>query len=191
MGLLKGRKEMGSWVHDMSLHKNEPQRHPVFKWISGFVKSILFSDCVFLSIHRLVLIRNSLCAYSQRPCSIRLKLFCVCGMIFAFKWAAVPHRSTSLCWRHQSYTSFSSFAPPHILHIRRRDRDWRGGGWGEGFIRISWVRNESWRRQVAWTQLLLSQVAGNFDMWYTNRILQLDSLSTCGSHPWAGDMLKY
>lgn len=115
---------MGSWVHDMSLHKT----NLVCKWISGFVKSILLSDYVFLSVHRLVLIRNSLCAYSPRPCSIRLKPFCVCGMMFAFKWATVPSRSPSLCWCHQSHTSLSSFAPPHILHIRRRDRDLRGGG---------------------------------------------------------------
>lgn len=63
----------------------------------------------------------------------------------------------------------------------------RLGGWcdvvGGGFIRVSWVRNESGQRQEVWPQLLPSQVAGDFDMWYTNRILQLDSQSTCGSHP--------
>lgn len=170
------------------------------KRISAFVKSIhththtpiiykktMLEIYIYISavaFHVLILISNSLCAHSQKPHSIRLKLLCVCRMICALKQAAVPWRSPLLCWCHQTYTSFS-FVPPHIPHVRSRDGGGGIGGVGVGvvgFIRVSWVRNENGQRQVVWTQLLPSQVAGDFDMWYTNRILQLHSQSTCGSH---------
>lgn len=119
VGLLNGRKGMGPRVHDMSLHE---MNHKGTLWSHEWFRKIIIF-WMFISVHRLVLIRDSLCACSQRARSIRLKLLCVCGMIFAFIWAAVPHRSPSLCWRQQSHTSFSSFAPPHILHREG------GGSW--------------------------------------------------------------
>lgn len=167
---------------------NKPTKTPHAPWIFQLLwNQYCFLTVFFLSIHVLVLISNSLCAHSQGPRSIRLKLLCVCRMIWVLKQAAVPWRSPSLCWCHQSYTSFS-FVPPHILHVRSRGRDrgvdvmrrWWWWCWG-CFMRVSRVRNESGQRQVVWTQLLPSQVAGDFDMWHTNRILQLDSQSTCSS----------
>lgn len=183
MGVLKERKRASFVVTCHVVSQTNPQRHPMLHGSFSFCEiNIAFWQCFFYPF-------MCLCAHSQGPRSIRLKLLCVCRMIWVLKQAAVPWRSPSLCWCHQSYTSFS-FVPPHILHVRSRGRDrgvdvmrrWWWWCWG-CFMRVSRVRNESGQRQVVWTQLLPSQVAGDFDMWHTNRILQLDSQSTCSSPP--------
>lgn len=84
--------------------------------------------------------------------STMLKLLCMCRMISVLIRATAPCRSPELHWCHQSYTSFC-FVSPHILHVRKTDRDWglvycgRGGSGGGGGY---WGSEEvhEWRMRV-------------------------------------------
>lgn len=141
----------------------------------------------FLSVRAVILISNSLYAHSQRLRSISLELLEVYGMISALSQAAVPRRSPSLMSSklHRLFLCGCTHCPGAETQIGGLAFFFFlfGGGDSGSFLRISWVKNESGQRQKVWTLLLPFQVAGDFDMWYMNRILQRDSLSTCGTHP--------
>lgn len=161
---------MGSWhllkkpSHEGTLHSNI---------ILGLVESISLSNCIFLCIHMLVLIRNSLCAYSQRPRSIRLKLLCVCGMISAFKQATVPRRSPLLSWRRQSYTSIVRFL-----------RTGSGvGGLHRAFMSEEWV----WTKASGLNWRLQATLICDTQIGYCN----LTPRALVDLSPQEGDRLKY